>query len=66
MSQVIGHTESEVVELLDPDWRDHFPGIAEAAEHYQRYAAAEWAAAYDEVADSNAQTESAVTQESGA
>lgn len=39
----------EIVEWLDPDWRDHFRDIDHAAEHYQRYALGEWLGAVREL-----------------
>ncbi len=42
-------TESEIVEWLDPDWRDHYADIESAAEDYRRYAPAEWAKARAEL-----------------
>jgi len=38
-----------VVEWLDPDWRDHFGDIEQAAAHYQRWSPEEWAAAVKEI-----------------
>jgi hypothetical protein len=42
-------TAQEIVEHLDPDWRDHFRDIDHAAEHYQRYALGEWLGAVREL-----------------
>lgn len=39
----------EIVEWLDPDWRDHFASAEQAAEHYRKYAPAEWARAVKEL-----------------
>lgn len=38
-----------IVEWLDPDWRDHFIDLDQAAEHYQHYAPSEWADAVKEI-----------------
>lgn len=40
---------SDIIEYLDPDWRDHFTDAEAAAEHYQRYSPAEWRRAYYDV-----------------
>lgn len=71
MSTITGQSsllaDSEIVEWLDPDWRDHFPGTAEAAEFYCRYSRAEWDAAVAEIiGERPIHPESAVTPESGA
>ena len=42
-------TPSEIVDWLDPDWRDHFRNVEDAAEYYQREAPAEWATAISEL-----------------
>ncbi|MHB1702384.1 MAG: hypothetical protein ACYCSN_20075 [Acidobacteriaceae bacterium] len=42
-------TVDEIVEWLDPDWRDHFRSADDAAEYYQHYAPAEWAKAASEL-----------------
>lgn len=39
----------EIVEWLDPDWRDHFADTERAAEHYRKYAPAEWQQAVKEL-----------------
>ena len=30
-----------IVELMDPDWTDHFPDVHEAFYHYKRYSSTE-------------------------
>ncbi|MDB6103329.1 MAG: hypothetical protein JWO52_3328 [Gammaproteobacteria bacterium] len=42
-------TELEILEWLDPDWRDHFRDVEHGADHYRQYAAQEWAAAIKEL-----------------
>lgn len=39
----------DIVEYLDPDWRDHFTNVEDAYEHYYRYAHRDFCAAYREV-----------------
>ena len=41
--------EHAVVEWLDPDWRDHFREVSDAAEFYRTYSRTEWDAAVKEV-----------------
>lgn len=56
-----------VVIWLDPDYRDHFASIGDAAEHYQRWAPIEWEDAVAEVmGEDRSHPEAAVTKESGA
>lgn len=43
-------TDDEVVEWLDPDWRDHFTDTDQAAEHYRRWAHEQWTQALKELA----------------
>jgi hypothetical protein len=38
-------SDLEILEEIDPDWRDHFPYVELAADHYRRYAPDEWRAA---------------------
>jgi len=38
----------EVVEYMDPDWRDHFRDVDDAAEFYREYSPDEWRAAVKE------------------
>lgn len=60
-------TREDIVEFMDPDWRDHFRCIDEAAEFYRRYSRTEWDAAVAEIAGYGPMhPESAVTTESGA
>jgi hypothetical protein len=40
--------ELDLVNLMDPDWRDHFREVGEAAEFYRTYAPTEWAEAVKE------------------
>lgn len=39
----------EVVQWMDPDWRDHFRDAASAAEFYRTYSRTEWDAAVKEL-----------------
>lgn len=39
----------DVVEYIDPDWREHFTDAEDAAEHYQQFAKHEWEVAYREI-----------------
>jgi len=41
--------DREIVEWIDPDWRDHFPDVGLAAEFYRQYAPVEWAEAAREM-----------------
>lgn len=39
----------EIVAHLDPDWRDHFRDVNDAAEFYRTYSPEEWSAAVKEL-----------------
>lgn len=39
----------EVVEHIDPDWRDHFLDVDDAAEFYRWYSPDEWRQAVKEL-----------------
>lgn len=41
-------SDLEVLEWVDPDWRDHFTEVDQAADHYKRWAAEEWRKAVEE------------------
>lgn len=67
------HPTEEIIDIeavvlwLDPDWRDHFASIEDAAERYQRWSPNEWADAVAEVmGEDRSHPEAAVTTESGA
>lgn len=42
-------SEQEIVEWLDPDWRDHFATTEQAAAHYSRWSPVEWVHAVKEL-----------------
>lgn len=39
----------EILEYIDPDWRDHFIDPEDAAKFYQRYALEDWMTAVREL-----------------
>lgn len=43
--------DHEIVEWIDPDWRDHFADTDQAAEFYRQYAAEEWRRAEQELSE---------------
>ena len=42
-------TSQDIVEYMDPDWRDHFRDVEDAYEHYYRFSHNEFCRAYREV-----------------
>lgn len=40
--------QRDIVEWLDPDWRDHFTDTDQAAAFYRQYAPEQWAQAIKE------------------
>ena len=39
----------EILDWIDPDWRDHFIDTDDAAKFYRKYSAAEWRNAIKEL-----------------
>lgn len=57
----------DAVVWMDPDWRDHFREVADAAAFYRQYSRREWDEAVAEfIGERPVGPESAVTEESGA
>ncbi len=42
-------SDLEILEWIDPDWRDHFAYVELAADHYRKWAPDEWAKAIKEL-----------------